>query len=66
VVDLDGVPLGEHAAALQRELEQLKRALDDPNTPLDFEAEQPADGSNDAEPPTDAEPLTDAEHAPDA
>jgi hypothetical protein len=37
VVDLEGVPLGEHAAALQQQLDALKRALDDPNARLDLD-----------------------------
>ncbi|WP_282828143.1 hypothetical protein [Gulosibacter sediminis] len=37
MVDLEGVPLGEHAAALQQQLDALKRALDDPNVRLDLD-----------------------------
>lgn len=42
MVNLDGLPLNEHAAALQQQLDALKRALDDPNAQLDLD-DAPAD-----------------------
>lgn len=44
MVNLDGLPLNEHAAALQQQLDALKRALDDPNAQLDLDLDDaPAD-----------------------
>lgn len=37
MVNLDDVPLPEHAAALQQQLDVLKRALDDPDVTLDID-----------------------------
>ncbi len=44
MVNFDGLPLNEHAAALQQQLDALKRALDDPNAQLDLDLDDaPAD-----------------------